>query len=200
MEIGHAIKCAVTGMPALIFGGKPACRAGDERLARNQFELSHAGSFPFESAAFENGSPIPSRYSSGEGENISPPLRWSGVPEGTRSLALIVEDPDAPTPNPFVHWIMYNIPPNVSSIPEGIPHEEIAIVIPGAMQGKNSAMKLGWTGMAPPKGDLPHHYHFQLFALNSGVPLEAEAGRSALFKEMQDHILAVGELVGTYQR
>ena len=200
MEIGHTIKCAVTGMPAMILGGKPGCRAGDERLARNQFELSHAGTFSVGSPAFENGVPIPSHYSSQEGQNISPPLRWSDLPAETRSIALIVEDPDAPTPKPFVHWLMYNIPANVTSIPEGIPHEEVAIVIPGAMQGKNSGMKLGWTGMAPPKGDLPHHYHFQVFALSTGLPLEAEAGRSALLREMKDHIIGVGELIGTYQR
>jgi Raf kinase inhibitor-like YbhB/YbcL family protein len=200
MEIGHAIKCAVTGMPALIFGGRPGCRAGDERLARNRPELKSDTTVPVESAAFGDGSAIPAKYSSSEGQNVSPPLRWSGVPLRARSLVLIVEDPDAPTPKPFVHWLLYNIPPDIGSIPEDVPHNEVVDALGGAMQGKNSQMKIGWIGMAPPKGDTPHHYHFQLFALDERLPLAPGAGRSALFEAMCERVLAAGEVVGTYQR
>ena len=200
MEIGHAIKCAVTGMPALIFGGRPGCRAGDERLARNRPELKATITMPVESGAFGDGSPIPAAYSAGEGRNISPPLRWSGVPQATRSMVLIVEDPDAPTPKPFVHWLMYNIPSEIGSIPQDVPHDELLDALGGAMQGKNSQMKIGWTGMAPPKGDTPHHYHFQLFALDEKLPIAPGAGRSGLIEAMREHVIAAGEVVGTYRR
>lgn len=200
MEIGHAIKCAVTGMPALVFGGQPGCRAGEERLAFNRPELNASAQFPVESSAFAQGSVIPAKFSSGEGQNVSPALRWAQIPDGAASMALIVEDPDAPTPKPFVHWLMYNIPMSVDWLPEDVRHEEIVAAAGGAMQGKNSQMKIGWTGMAPPKGDTPHHYHFQLFALDRPLDLKPGAGRSALLEAMAGHVLGAGHLVGTYQR
>jgi hypothetical protein len=199
MDIGHAIKCVTTGMPALLTGGKPGCRAGDDRLAWFKPGLKAAAELMIDSDAFENLSAIPSKYSADE-QGISPPIRWSTIPEGAKSLALVVEDPDAPTPNPFVHWLLYNIPADIRGLPEDVRHEEIAAAARGAMQGKNSGLKIGWTGMAPPKGDSPHHYHFQLFALDRMLDLAPGAGRTALFDAMAGHVVARGDLIGTYQR
>jgi Raf kinase inhibitor-like YbhB/YbcL family protein len=199
MEIGHAVKSVVMGMPALVTGGVPGSRAGDERLAWFKPGLEARGDLPIRSNAFENGSGIPSKYSADEAE-ISPPISWASVPEGVRSFVLIVEDPDAPTPNPFVHWLLYNIPSEVRDLPDDVRHEELAAAARGAMQGKNSNLKIGWAGMAPPKGDTPHHYHFQLFALDRMLPLEPGAGRTALIEAMREHVIVRGELVGTYAR
>lgn len=199
MDIGHAVKCIATGMPALITGGKPGCRAGDERLAWFKPGMSANAELLVRSDAFENMSAIPSKYSADE-QQISPPLSWSTVPEGTKSLALVVEDPDAPTPNPFVHWLLYNIPAELRGLPEDVRHEEIAAAARGALQGKNSTLKIGWAGMAPPKGDTPHHYHFQLFALDRTLELAPGAGRTALFDAMAGHVIGRGDLVGTYRR
>lgn len=199
MDIGHAVKCIATGMPALLTGGKPGCRAGDERLAWFKPELAATRELLVRSDAFENASDIPSKYSADE-QAISPPLSWSTVPEGTKSLALVVEDPDAPTPNPFVHWLLYNIPTDLRGLPEDVRHEDVAAAARGAMQGKNSTLKVGWTGMAPPQGDTPHHYHFQLFALDRMLDLAPGAGRTALFEAMAGHVIGRGELIGMYKR
>lgn len=199
MDIGHAVKCVTTGMPVLITGGVPGCRAGDERLASVRPDLWVTEHFDVESKAFEPGTGIPAKYSA-DGGGISPPLAWSGLPMGTESLALIVEDPDAPTPNPFVHWLLYNIRRDLREIPEDVRHEELAAKAGGAMQGKNSNLKIGWTGMAPPQGDTPHHYHFQFFALDRMLPLSPGAGRTALLDAMAGHVIAKGGIVGTYQR
>jgi Raf kinase inhibitor-like YbhB/YbcL family protein len=199
MDIGHAVKCVTTGMPAMVTGGQPGCRAGNERLAFAQPELNAEVTLAVQSTAIRPEGEMPVKYSV-DGDAISPPLTWGDIPPAARSLALVVEDPDAPTPNPFVHWLVYNIPVTLRAIPENIPHDEIVIALSGAMQGKNSGLKVGWTGMAPPKGDTPHHYHFQLFALDRVLDVKPGAGRTALFDAMGGHVLARGELVGTYKR
>lgn len=199
MGMGHAVKCIATGMPALIAGGRPGCRAGEERLAWFQPGMAASAELLVRSDAFARMSAIPSKYSADE-QQISPPLSWSTRPEGTKSLALVVEDPDAPTPHPFVHWLLYNIPADLRGLPEDVRHEEIAAAARGAMQGKNSTLKIGWAGMAPPKGDTPHHYHFQLFALDRTLDLAPGVGRTALFDAMAGHVVGRGNLVGTYQR
>lgn len=199
MDIGHAVKCVATGMPTMLTGGRPGCRAGDERLAWFKPGMSAGTELLVRSDAFQSMSPIPSKYSA-DGEQISPPLSWSTPPEGAKSLVLVVEDPDAPTPNPFVHWLLYNIPPELRGLAEDVRHEEIAAAARGALQGKNSMLTIGWAGMAPPKGDTPHHYHFQLFALDRMLDLAPGAGRTNLFDAMAGHVMARGDLVGTYQR
>ena len=199
MEIGHTIKSITTGMPVLFTGGQPRERAGAQRLTRANRDLQVGEQMMVQSAAFQESGPIPTTYSA-DGKQISPPLSWSAPPDGTTSIALIVEDPDAPTPMPFVHWLLYNIPPHVRQLPEDVGHDKIAHSVSGALQGLNSNMKIGWTGMAPPKGDTPHHYHFQLFALDRVLNLKPGAGRSALVEAMRGHIVGRGEVVGTYQR
>lgn len=155
------------------------------------------GTLAVASTSFMAGQPIPEKYSH-LGANTSPVLRWPPAPDGTKSWVLIVEDPDAPTPQPFVHWLVYNLPPDISGLPEGIPANGELNHPAGAMQGKNGGQKTGYMGPHPPKG-APHHYHFQLFALNEMLPLKAGADRDELLKAMSGHVLARGEVVGTFQ-
>jgi Raf kinase inhibitor-like YbhB/YbcL family protein len=171
------------------------CSAGADKLARTK--LQAPPSIELSSPAFGNGQPIPAKYAGSD--DVSPPINWANVPENAKSLVLIVEDPDAPTPNPFVHWIVYNIPPNIPGLPERIKHDEDIAKFPPAKQGQNSMLKTGYYHPAPPRGSRPHHYHFQLFALNKLLPLKAGAGRSELVSAMKKHVLARGELVGTYE-
>jgi Raf kinase inhibitor-like YbhB/YbcL family protein len=199
MDIGHTLKSITMGMPTIFTGGQPPVRAGNERLAWASPNLAASQEVFVRSDAFENVGQIPAKFSV-DGQDISPPLSWSRVPDGTQSLTLLVEDPDAPTPNPFVHWILYNLPPDLCGLPEDVRHENPAAAGGGALQGKNSNLKIGWTGMAPPKGDTPHHYHFQLFALDKRLDLEPGAGRSAVIDAMAGHVIGRGEVVGTYQR
>jgi len=154
---------------------------------------------PLQSSAFAPNEMIPRKYT-GDGEDKSPPLSWSVVPPGTKELALIVDDPDAPTPTPWVHWVLYRIPAEARSLPEGIAP---ALRVPqpaGLAQGKNSWGKTGYGGPAPPKGHGRHRYFFKLYALDSPVDLEPGAAKEALLKAISGHVLAEGELIGTYQR
>jgi Raf kinase inhibitor-like YbhB/YbcL family protein len=154
------------------------------------------------SSAFGPGSPIPRRYT-GEGEDLSPPLQWKGVPEGTQELALICDDPDAPTPEPWVHWVIYKIPPNATGLPEGLPKTAQLSQPPGAMQGKNSwtsGPTIGYRGPMPPPGHGVHHYHFTLYALDSPLNVQPGETKKNLLKKMEGHILATATLIGTYQR
>ena len=155
------------------------------------------------STAFGPGQPIPKKYT-GEGADVSPPLSWKGVPEASKELVLICDDPDAPTKEPWVHWVLYKIPANIKGLPEGVPRQPRMKDPPGALQGQNSwpkGEKIGYGGPMPPPGHGMHHYHFKLYALDA--PLAAtEPGleKNALLKQVQGHILAEGKLIGTYQR
>jgi Raf kinase inhibitor-like YbhB/YbcL family protein len=152
------------------------------------------------SPSFKQNHLIPRKHT-GDGDDISPALSWSEVPPAARELALIVEDPDAPTPEPWVHWIIYKIPPAVTDLAEHVPPALRVSRPAGAVQGKNSWLKgIGYRGPAPPKGHGVHHYHFKLYALDTPVVLEPGADKAALLAAMKGHILADGELVGTYQR
>ncbi|MDB5305727.1 MAG: Phosphatidylethanolamine-binding protein [Phycisphaerales bacterium] len=197
MSIGHAIRSVTLGMPKLVTGGVPKFRAGDQRLSYNEFDVPE--SLSVSSDAFNSGEPIPVKYT-GDGENVSPPLRWSGMPADAKSFVLIVEDPDAPTPNPFVHWLAYNIPTDILQLHEAIPKGPEPQEGAPFPQGKNSMLQPGYAGPSPPKGDIPHHYHFQLYALDRMLDLAPGAGRSALLKAMRGHVLAKGRLIGTYGR
>jgi Raf kinase inhibitor-like YbhB/YbcL family protein len=156
-------------------------------------------SMTIRSDAFDDGRAIPRRYGE-DGEDVSPPLTWSGQPEGTRELSLIMDDPDAPTPEPWVHWVLYKVPADVQALPEGLPQTPTLNTPPGALQGKNSWGGTGYRGPAPPRGHGVHHYHFRLYALDT--PLQAARGldKGGLIQAMQGHILAQAELIGTYER
>jgi Raf kinase inhibitor-like YbhB/YbcL family protein len=154
------------------------------------------------SEAFADGRPIPKKYSE-DGENLSPPLAWSYTPKGTKQWALICDDPDAPTPQPWVHWVIYSIHGEIRSLPEGVEPAETLAEFQGAMQGKNSwpsGQTIGYRGPAPPKGHGVHHYHFKLYALDTVLSLKAEMTKAALEKAIEGHILGTGELIGTYER
>jgi Raf kinase inhibitor-like YbhB/YbcL family protein len=141
------------------------------------------------SPAFENGQPIPPRFTA-DGADVSPPLEISGIPEGTASLALIMDDPDAPM-GTWVHWVVWNIPPGTRRIEEGrLPA--------GAVQGRNSWGRNAYGGPAPPSGT--HRYYFKLYALDSDFDLPAVTDKAALLAAMEGHVLGQAQLMGTYRR
>jgi Raf kinase inhibitor-like YbhB/YbcL family protein len=142
------------------------------------------------SSAFESGGRIPQKYTA-EGENISPPLSWAGAPEGTIEFAVICDDPDAPTPKPWVHWVLFNIPAGVTSLGEN----DTGGGVPGLSGGQ-----IQYYGPRPPIGHGVHHYHFKVYALDKPMSLDMGASKDQLLEAMERHILAKGELVGTYER
>jgi len=151
------------------------------------------------SSGFAHGAPMPARYT-GDGQDVSPPLAWSGLPTGTVELALICDDPDAPRPQPWVHWVIYKIPASATALDEGIPSSEDLSSPPGAMQGLNTWPAVGYRGPAPPRGHGVHHYRFHLYALDKALPLQPRLTKAQLLEAMGGHVLAEAELVGTYQR
>ncbi len=165
-------------------------------LSTISFLKGAAMAFTLESAAFENGKDIPSTYTC-EGRDVSPPLTWKGAPEGTKSLALIVSDPDAPDPaNPrmtWVHWVLYNIPAETAGIPEGV-----SDLPSGTLPGKNDWGRTGYGGPCPPIGR--HRYFFRLYALDTVLPDLGTPGMKELLSAMKGHVLAEAELMGTYQK
>jgi Raf kinase inhibitor-like YbhB/YbcL family protein len=154
------------------------------------------------STAFNQAEPIPARYT-GEGADVSPPLAWSGVPEGTKELALICDDPDAPTAEPWVHWVIYKIPADAGGLPEGIAKNPRLKQPAGVLQGKNSwpsGQAIGYRGPMPPHGSGKHRYFFKLYALDVKLVVDPGMGKKPLLEDMAPHILEEGELMGTYQR
>jgi len=141
------------------------------------------------SGAFEDGGPIPRKYTC-EGENLSPSLSWSAAPEGTRTLALIVHDPDAPSGD-FIHWLAWNIDPGPGSLEEGRS--------PPA-EGTHGGGAVGYMGPCPPPGHGSHRYVHQLFAVDSDLELEPGATRDELQAALDGHVLEEARLVGTYER
>jgi len=147
--------------------------------------------FTVKSAAFAAGERIPVKHT-GEGENVSPPLSWDGVPEDAKELALVCDDPDAPRAEPWVHWVVYKIPADRRSFPEGSAE--------GAAEGKNDSGSQGYSGPMPPRGHGVHHYHFKVYALDKTLDLAPGATKGELLRAIEGHVLAEGELVGTYER
>jgi Raf kinase inhibitor-like YbhB/YbcL family protein len=147
------------------------------------------------SSAFAPNQPIPVRYT-GDGEDLSPPLTWSGVPPGTKSLALVVDDPDAPDPKhprqAWVHWLVYNLPPDCAALTED------AALPPGARLGRNDWQRSDYGGPAPPVGR--HRYFHKLYALDTLLPDLKQPNKAQLERAMHGHVLAQAELVGTYER
>ena len=146
------------------------------------------------SVAFEEGGAIPSRYTC-DGLDVSPPLSWGSVPDGTQSLALIADDPDAPS-GTFVHWVLYNLPADTHRLPEDVPNGER--LASGAAQGVNGAGRIGYMGPCPPSGT--HRYFFKVYALDTGLDLGGGATKEDLVSAMEGHVLAEGRLMGTYRR
>jgi len=146
------------------------------------------------SSAFEEGEMIPAEYTA-DGRNISPPLEWSPGPEGTKSIALINDDPDAPM-GTWVHWVVYNIPPDVTSLEENVLPEE---TLPnGAVHGTTDFGRIGYGGPAPPSGT--HRYFFKVYVLDTMLDLPTGATKGQVEEAMNGHILAEGRLMGKYSR
>ncbi|GGX41629.1 YbhB/YbcL family Raf kinase inhibitor-like protein [Saccharospirillum salsuginis] len=147
------------------------------------------------SSAFEDGGAIPQKYS-GEGEDVSPPLSWTNTPDGTQSIVVVCHDPDAPLVSPngtygFVHWVLYNLPANTTSLSEGTTE---------GTKGKNNFGKVGYGGPMPPEGHGTHRYYFWVLALDTDLDLDDGMSLWQLLEACEPHIIGMNRLVGTYQR
>ena len=147
------------------------------------------------SSAFKPGGEIPKQYTC-DGQNISPPLEWDAVPGGTESLALIADDPDAPH-GTWVHWVLFNFLADTKKLPEHLPPAES--FTNGMKQGKNDFQQIGYTGPCPSNNNT-HRYYFKLYALDTTLEMDPGITKADLMQAMEEHILAVGALIGKYQR
>ena len=164
-------------------------------LASARAETLTWATFEVASPTLAAGGAIPLRHSA-YGDGLSPVLSWSGLPAGTRSLALMMEDPDARSARPYVHWLAWNIDPAAAGLPEGITPEDRPT---GMRQGRNTRGRIGYFGPRPP-GSQPHHYHFQLFALGAPLDLPDGADREQLLGSMRGHVIGKGELIGLFAK
>lgn len=157
--------------------------------------LLHGGemmNMKLESEAFRAGNPIPTVYTC-KGQSLSPPLSWQDVPDGTQTLALIADDPDAPM-GTWVHWVVYNIPADRRSFKQSV--DKTDSLPDGTRQGKNSSGSIGYQGPCPPSGT--HRYFFKLYALDTTLDMRSAATKQDLLDAMDGHVLAYGELMGTF--
>ena len=182
----------ITGFILLFLISLTLCQ--NEEKAKTKTEEEVKIEMKIESAAFKEGSMIPVKYTC-DGDDISPPLNWSGVPEGTQSFALINDDPDAPV-GLWVHWVLYNIPADTSELHENIPTDKK--LKDGSKNGINSWRRYGYGGPCPPGGT--HRYFFKLYALDSVLDLKHGATKVKLEKAMEGHILVQAQVMGRYKR
>jgi Raf kinase inhibitor-like YbhB/YbcL family protein len=158
-------------------------------------EKGGAMSLQISSTAFSAGETIPKKFTC-DGPDVSPQLKWNDPPANAQSIALIMDDPDAPA-GTWVHWVLYDLPPNARELSEGVTKEE---QLPsGARQGRNDFGKIGYGGPCPPPGN-PHRYFFKLYALDTKLGLKARATKADVERAMKGHILAQGELIGKFGR
>jgi Raf kinase inhibitor-like YbhB/YbcL family protein len=140
------------------------------------------------SSAFDGHKRIPDKHTS-NGEDVSPALEWTGVPDGTAAFAVVMHDPDAPLVDGFTHWVTYGIPGDATGLAEGES---------GSVSGLNSIGNAGYIGPAPPPGHGPHHYYFWVYALDADLELPPNLDRQALFAQIEDHVIEQARLIGTY--
>ncbi len=181
---------ALTGLifVALLILGPSSCK-------RSSINDGVPMTLKVESGAFHQGEDIPRQYTC-SGANISPAISWSALPPATKSLALLVTDLDSPF-RPYVHWILYNLPPEPGTLPASVPRSES---LPnGAKQGTNGDPQIGYSGPCPPAGS-PHRYVFTLYAMDTTLNPPAAPDKDQLTKAMQGHILAAGQLTGHFHR
>ena len=162
-------------------------------LAYERSETQTAAKLTLTSDAFQPGAAIPVHFSA-YGEDVSPPLAWTGAPAGTRSFVLLVEDPDATSAKPYVHWMAWNIAGERTNLPEAV-----AESAPDIVQGRNNHGDNAWFGPRP-RGSSAHHYWFQLFALDTALTLPMTASRNDVLKAMDGHVIAAGQLVGMFAK
>ncbi len=168
-------------------------------LTLPSFAAAQSPRFRLSSSAFAPAGPIPPQYTcrGGDGEsNVSPPLQWHGAPAATKTFALIIEDPDAPS-GTFVHWVIFNIPASTDTLSAGQPLSPR--LVNGALQGVNGRNKIGYTGPCPPAGPA-HHYHFDLIALDSALPLASGATAIDVKAASVGRVIGSAELIGTFAR
>ena len=151
--------------------------------------------FELRSDAFKPGETIPRRHTC-DGEDVSPQLAWAGLPPGTKSLALVCDDPDAPA-GTWVHWVLYDVPATATGLPEGV--RAVPTLDDGSRQGTNDFRRLGYGGPCPPRG-APHRYYFRLYALDGVLGLAPAATKATLLKAMEGRVLGQAELKGRYAR
>jgi Raf kinase inhibitor-like YbhB/YbcL family protein len=154
------------------------------------------------SSVLKQGQPMPVDYTA-DGKNISPPIAWSNLPAGTKELALICEDPVAPTPQPFVHWVVYKIPASAKGLPENMPADASTPMpadLKGTLQGLSGFRRPIWRGPAPPKPGVAHQYHFIVYALDAPLEVGEGLNKPQLLEAMKGHIIGQGELMATYER
>ena len=166
-------------------------RAGEAKLAWHEVAEPLAPSIEVTSIAFEPNGALPISCTV-DGVGAAPPLSLGSVPPRARSLAIVCEDPDAPFLSPYVHWLVYGIPPETAAIDAQTQHQH--------RLGENGKSENGFAPAAPPAGHGVHHYHFQVFALDAPIELGQGAERDALLEQLKGHVIAWGELVGTYER
>jgi Raf kinase inhibitor-like YbhB/YbcL family protein len=184
------MRAVLAGLLFVLLGCSQA-QAGP--LAYQRDETQTSGKLTLTSEAFLPGAAIPVHYSAYD-DGVSPPLAWTGAPADTRSFVLLVEDPDATSAKPYVHWMAWNIAPERSSLPEAV-----AAAAPGMVQGRNNHGDNAWFGPRP-RGGSAHHYYFQLFALDTMLVLPAAASRNDLLEAMDGHVLAAGRLLGMFAK
>jgi Raf kinase inhibitor-like YbhB/YbcL family protein len=172
-------------------------RPGLDKIVLNDPMVASPRTFPVHSRAFVDGAPLPLRYTA-DGEGLSPPIQWHNVPAATRSVALVIEDADSPTPRPLVHAIVWNLPGEDGVLGEGVLN---AMQATGSADlGRNSLLQHAYLPPDPPPGHGPHRYAFQVFALASVPERGVAPGRGGLLDMLRDHVLASGLLIGTYER
>ncbi len=178
----------------VLFGCKGK-QEGSQQQTQEAVPQPEKQAFVVHSTAFDEGGWIPKKYTC-EGENVSPEIVWQNPPEGTQSFALICDDPDAPM-KVWVHWVIWGIPKDATSLKEAIPTEPT--LDDGSLQGKNDFGKIGYGGPCPPPGK-PHRYFFKLYALDTIPQLEPGATKDELLKAIDGHILGQCQTMGKYQR
>ncbi|MEE7502933.1 YbhB/YbcL family Raf kinase inhibitor-like protein [Methylobacterium mesophilicum] len=185
-------------IPGLIGEALSGLKAGLDKTASRADFPDVPETVSLSSPAFSDGDDLPARFTA-DGAGVSPPLAWSGLPEGTAALVILVEDAGSPTPRPLVHLIAWSVPPNLAALPEG------ALPSPGhagtvRAVGRNSFLRAEWLPPDPPSGHGPHPYLFQLYALRLPLALDEGPGRGALIEAMCGQVLAKGILTGIYHR
>jgi Raf kinase inhibitor-like YbhB/YbcL family protein len=179
-EVQKKVGRAATGM-----------RAGVDKITSRRVADEQSRTISVASPDFPSGGALP-RSATKEGEGIPPTIGWGNAPDTARSFVLVCEDPDAPLPEPFAHWLVYGIPAGVTMLD--------ASTRATAREGKNSNLQVAFAPAAPPRGHGVHHYHFQVFALDTELGVNAGVGRHELVEAMRGHVVAWGEVVGTYER
>jgi hypothetical protein len=183
------VRCFTWGLIGFILALASGCQTSESPQAEALTEGETTMTLAITSLAFREGETIPVEYTC-NGQNISPPLAWSGLPPDTQTLALIADDPDAPA-GTWVHWVVYNLPGSTAELPAGVQN-------PG-VDGMNSSRKTGYSGPCPPAGKA-HRYFFKLYALDTTLVLEPGANKAELEKAIRGHVLAEGQLMGTFSR